>query len=157
MPVSPSLYEEGTITLVNGSVDITGAGTGWLINGVAGGTLWVVSGGAGYSAPIREISADGAGKLAVAWQGPGVAGSAYVITRESALAADALFASNALVKVIRDLSLCAIAPYGSGTLTERDALAPQPPTGSFWLRVETGFPLTLTRKEASGWSGPYSF
>lgn len=157
MPTSPSLYEDGTITLVTGSVDITGAGTGWLVNGVAGGTLWVVSGGAGYSAPIREVSADGAGKLAFAWHGPSVAGSAYVITRESALAADALFASNALVKVIRDLSLCAIAPYGSGTLTERNALAPQPPIGSFWLRVETGYPLTLTRKEASGWSGPYSF
>lgn len=157
MPTSPSLYEEGTITLVNGSVDFTGTGTGWLVNGVAGGTLWVVSGGVSYSAPIREITADGAGKLAFGWRGPSVAGVAYVMTRESALAADALFASNALVKVIRDLSLCAIAPAGSGTLAERDALSPQPPTGSFWLRVEVGYPLTLYRKESSGWSGPYSF
>lgn len=156
MPTSPSLYEEGTITLVNGEVDFSGTDTGFIVAGVAGGTLHVVAGGALYSAPIRAISGDGAGTLALPWQGPSVTDTAYVITRESAAAADALFVNNALVRVVRDLSLSALAPDGAGTLAERDALSPAPAEGYFWLRVEVGYDLALYRKEAAGWSGPHT-
>lgn len=151
MAVSPSLYEEGTITLVAGEAEVVGDGTAWLIAGVVGGMLCRD----GYSVPIREVSTDGALVLAYGWPGADAEDAAYVISRDSALAADAQFATNALVKVIRDLSLSAIAPVGSGTLAERDAASPAPAVGEFWLQVELGTPLNLYRKEVAGWSGPY--
>lgn len=151
MPISPSLYEEGTVTLEDGNVTVLGDGTAWIVNGVAGG----IFARAGIAVPIRAVGADGELTLAYGWPGSSESGVPYYIARESALAADAIFVHNSLVKVIRDLSLSALMPDGSGTLAERNALSPVPAVGYIWLRVEVGYPLELYRKETSGWSGPY--
>lgn len=151
MPISPSLYEEGTVTLENGNATILGDGTAWIVNGVAGG----IFARAGFAVPIRGVEADGELTLAYGWPGADEDNVPYCIARESALAADATFVHNSLVKVIRDLSLSALMPDGSGTLAERNALSPVPAAGYIWLRVEVGYPLELYRKETSGWSGPY--
>lgn len=151
MPISPSLYEEGTVTLENGNTTVLGDGTAWIVNGVAGG----IFARAGLAVPIRAVGGDGELTLAYGWPGADENDVPYCIARESALAADATFVHNSLVKVIRDLSLSALMPDGSGTLAERNALSPVPAAGYIWLRVEVGFPLELYRKETSGWSGPY--
>ena len=148
---SPSPYETGTVTLEAGNVSVIGNLTGWFVNGVNGGMFCRD----GMAVPIRSVEDDTHLTLAYGWPGANAAGVSYVISRETALAADALFANNTFVKVLRDLAISSVHPDGSGTLAERNALSPVPAVGYIWLRIEVGQPLELYKKEISGWSGPY--
>lgn len=155
MAVSPSLYEQGTVTVEAGEASVAGSMTGWAVAGVKGGLFSVA--GSGYAVPIREVTGDGGLVLAYGWPGSDATGAAYCISMESALAADSLYSHNLLVRALRDYVLSAIEPDGSGTLAERDALTPTPTRGYRWLRVEVGHDLELTIMGAAGWQGPFPF
>lgn len=71
-------YLTGTITLENGEIAFTGTGTGWLAAGFQeGDTIIDVTGATEFMGVIATISANGAGTLTKAWEGPDLTAVAY--------------------------------------------------------------------------------
>lgn len=73
---SPSIFDLGTVTLTNGSAEVTGDGTAWAINGVTGGLFSV----AGMSIPIASVEGDTSLTLAYPWPGSNLSGASYAIS-----------------------------------------------------------------------------
>lgn len=71
-------YVTGTISLTNGSINFTGASTGWLLAGFKeGDTIIDITGATEYMGVIATIDANGAGTLTKAWEGPTLSNVAY--------------------------------------------------------------------------------
>lgn len=71
-------YVSGSISLTNGSVDFTGAGTGWLLAGFKeGDTIIDITGATEFMGVVATIDANGAGTLTKAWEGPTLVDVAY--------------------------------------------------------------------------------
>lgn len=148
----PNNYTTGTVSVSNGSAVVAGTGTGWAVALVTGGMFSC----AGVAVPIASVESDTSLTLAYAWPGANGAGLAYAIARETSEAVRAAWTNDRLAQILNKLSLSAIHPDGAGTLAERNALNPVPAAGYLWLRVETGQPLEIYKKSASGWDGPFA-
>lgn len=145
-------YSDGTISVAHGETTVTGSGTAWTFVGVAGGELKVP----GYPGVIIEsVTSDGELELKRPWPHVSLADEEYDIGLIAADAATAIFTNRQLSEILRRVVVSGVAPDGSGTIAERDALSPTPATGYVWLRVETGEELEVTIKTDSGWAGPH--
>lgn len=149
MPYNPLT---GTASVSAGSPIVTGSGTNWSVSLVTGGMFSAN----GIAIPIASVESDTSLTLAYAWPGANGAGLTYAIARETSEAVRAAWTNDRLAQILNKLSLAAIHPDGAGTLAERNALNPVPPTGFLWLRVETGQPLQIYKKISAGWEGPYA-
>lgn len=148
---SPSIFDLGTVTLTNGSAEVTGDGTAWAVNGVAGGMF---SAG-GMSVPIASVDDDTTLTLAYPWPGANAAGVAYAISLLGSQAADTIWASRHWSRIVGQALLAGIHPAASGTLAERDALNPMLEDGQWFAHAEPPYDLTIYRKVPGGWEGPY--
>lgn len=149
---SPMIYDIGTVTLTNGSAEVTGDGTAWAINGVVGG---VFSCG-GMSVPIASVDDDETLTLAYPWPGSNASGAAYAISLINSQAADTIWANRHWSRVVGQALLAAIRPDASGTLAERDALNPMLDNGQWFARAEPPHDLEFYRKVPAGWEGPFT-
>jgi len=71
-------YVSGTITLTNGEIDFTGAGTGWLLAKFKeGDTIIDITGATEFMGVVATIDANGAGTLTKPWEGPDLVDVAY--------------------------------------------------------------------------------
>lgn len=145
------VYSTGTVSVSNASAVVTGTGTAWALALVTGGMFSF----AGMSVPILSVESDTSLTLAYPWPGTTASG-AYAIARETSEAVRAAWINDRLAQILTKLALVGIHPDGAGTLAERNALSPVPPTGFLWLRVEIGFDLGFYKKTASGWDGPFA-
>ncbi len=145
------IYNTGTVSVEHGSAIVEGNLTGWAVALVSGGLFSC----AGVSIPILSVESDTALTLAYPWPGADASGKPYAIARDTSEATRAAWMNDRLATIIQRLSLVGIHPDGSGTLTERDALDPVPPTGYLWLYAEAGHDFAFYRKTASGWDGPF--
>lgn len=149
---SPSIFDLGTVTLTNGSAEVTGDGTAWAINGVVGGVFSC----AGMSVPIVSVDDDETLTLAYPWPGSNASDVAYAISLISSQAADTIWANRHWSRVVGQALLAAIRPDASGTLAERDALNPQLANGQWFARAEPPHDLEFYRKVPAGWEGPFT-
>lgn len=150
---SPSIFDLGTVTLTNGSAEVTGDGTAWAVNGVSGGMFSC----GGMSVPIASVESDTTLTLAYDWPGSNLAGVAYAISLLGSQAAETIWASRHWSRIVGQALLAGIVPVASGTLAERDALDPQPALGEWFAHAEPPYDLTFYRKVPEGWEGPYQF
>ncbi|WP_140919485.1 tail fiber domain-containing protein [Limnobaculum xujianqingii] len=67
----------GTITLTNGSDQITGSGTAFLTDSAAGDMIVAVVGGVTYTLPVKSIESDTALTTTLKYDGPTQSGSAW--------------------------------------------------------------------------------
>lgn len=148
---SPSIFDIGTVTLTNGSAEVTGDGTAWAVNGVAGGMFSC----AGMSVPIASVDDDTTLTLAYPWPGANAADVAYAISLLGSQAADTIWASRHWSRIVGQALLAGIHPAASGTLAERDALNPMLEDGQWFAHAEPPYDLTFYRKVPGGWEGPY--
>lgn len=79
MATNSKRYRTGTVSVTNGSVNFTGAGTSWLVNVKPGDDLCLD----GQQVEIDTITANGVGKLVEAWSGTSRTNVAYSIRRAS--------------------------------------------------------------------------
>ena len=149
---SPTIYDIGTVTLTNGSAEVSGDGTAWAINGVVGG---VFSCG-GMSVPIASVDDDETLTLAYPWPGSNASDVAYAISLINSQAADTIWANRHWSRVVGQALLAALRPDASGTLAERDALNPQLANGQWFARAEPPHDLEFYRKVPGGWHGPFA-
>ena len=71
-------YVSGTISLTNGEVAFTGAGTGWLLALFKeGDTIIDITGATDFMGVIATIDSNGAGTLTKPWEGPDLVDVAY--------------------------------------------------------------------------------
>ncbi|MFC3206892.1 hypothetical protein [Aquamicrobium soli] len=145
------IYNTGTVSVSAGSAIVTGNLTGWAVALVTGGLFSC----GGISIPILSVESDTSLTLAYPWTGVDATGAAYAIARDTSEATRAAWTNDRLATIIQRLSLVGIHPDGSGTIAERDALDPVPAVGYLWLYAEAGHDLSIYRKTASGWDGPF--
>ena len=149
---SPMIYDIGTVTLTNGSAEVSGDGTAWAINGVVGGVFSCD----GMSVPIVSVDDDDTLTLAYPWPGSNASDAAYAISLINSQAADTIWANRHWSRVVGQALLAAIRPDASGTLAERDALNPMLDNGQWFARAEPPHDLEFYRKVPGGWEGPFT-
>ena len=149
---SPTIYDIGTVTLTNGSAEVSGDGTAWAINGVVGGVFSCD----GMSVPIVSVDDDDTLTLAYPWPGSNASDAAYAISLINSQAADTIWANRHWSRVVGQALLAAIRPDASGTLAERDALNPMLDNGQWFARAEPPHDLEFYRKVPGGWEGPFT-
>lgn len=147
---SPPPFTTGTVTLENGSAEIIGNGTGWMINGVRGGLMTVEVAGAN-TLVIDSVDDEDAATAATKWMGPSGTYN-YAISMASADAADTLWASRHWSRVVGQALLSAIPFKASGTAAERDALNPPLENGEWFGLAEPGSEEIIAQlKVPGGW------
>jgi hypothetical protein len=145
---SPLIHSLGTASLTLGSTAVTGTGTAWAINAVAGGMF---SAG-GVSVPIASVEDDTSLTLAYAWPGETVEDAAYAIVLATARAADTVWATRRWTQVVGNGLLSAIQPDAAGTAEDRDALDPPLENGKWFALCENDSDeIVLQLKVPEGW------
>lgn len=142
-------YTTGTVTLTNGSAEIEGNGTAWLLSGVRGGIMTVEA--VGNALTLETVTADDEATAATKWMG--ASGTyKYAISMASADAADTVWASRHWSRVVGDALLSAIPFKASGTAAERDALVPPLQNGEwFGLAEPDSEEIIAQLKVPAGW------
>lgn len=102
-------YITGTISLTNGEVEFTGAGTGWLLAQFKeGDTIIDITGATEFMGVIATIDGNGAGTLTKAWEGPTLTNVAYRMRYQPDGARVSAQARN-LIELLGDGNLQAVA------------------------------------------------
>lgn len=101
MAYQDQFYTVGTVTVVNGSVSVTGAGTGWETALIVGGVFY--AGGGAY--PIQSVSSETELTLAIPYSGVDAAGLGYAIDRQRAAAISNIAMNDRLAQIIREISI----------------------------------------------------
>ena len=102
-----AVYKTGTVSIPVGSTIVTGVGTAFAINAVAGGTLFVS--GVGAIGVIKSVESDTKATLELPLVGAAISAKAFVIDLASAQAAQAVTSLQRLNDVIQKLDL--ISPF----------------------------------------------
>lgn len=149
-----AIYSTGTVTVTNGSADVTGSGTAWAVALVAGGVLNIEA--AGNAMPIASVTDDTHLTGAVEWTGA-TGTYNYAIVRESSDAASVVDVFDRMSRILVTLSLAGITPNASGTIAERDALTlAVGDKGFLFLHAEIGYDFEFYRWSGSAWEGPFA-
>ncbi len=101
MAYQDQFYTVGTVTVTNGSVSVTGAGTGWETALIVGGVFY--AGGGAY--PIQSVSSETELTLAIPYVGDDAAGVDYAIDRQRAAAISNIAMNDRLAQIIREISI----------------------------------------------------
>lgn len=113
-----TFYSDGTISVANGSLTVTGVGTAWATGLVAGGLL--IAGG--VAAIINSVVSDTEITLKRAWPGATLSGAVYDIQLESADAATAIWSNQTLAEIIAQIEAGTFLDFdATGTLAQRAA------------------------------------
>ena len=113
-----NIVKSGTVTVTQGSAQVTGRGTNLRTALVAGGTLIV----AGLSALIESVEDETHLTLAMPWPGQTMRDAAYTIQRQRSTAASAIEANDRLAQVVRRIEAGTfLQPDAIGTRAQRSA------------------------------------
>ncbi|KAB2730743.1 hypothetical protein [Brucella intermedia] len=101
MAYQDQFYTVGTVTVMNGSTEVVGAGTGWETALIVGGVFY--AGGGAY--PIQSVSSETELTLAIPYAGVDAAAVGYAIDRQRAAAISNIAMNDRLAQIIREISI----------------------------------------------------
>ena len=114
-----NIVSSGTVTVTNGSVEVSGKGTSFRTALVAGGTLLV----GGAAAFIRSVGSETRLALTRPWPAATAEDAGYEISRERAEAASVIVATDRLGEAVARMraGLLSLRPDAIGTPSQRRA------------------------------------
>src|SRR5690349_9494800 len=101
MAYQDQFYTLGTVTVTDGSPNVTGAGTGWETALIVGGVFFV--GGAAY--PIASVEGETNLTLAIPYVGVDAVGIAYAIDRQRSAAMSNVAMNDRLAQIIHQITV----------------------------------------------------